>query len=77
MRYQSTRPKRQFLAGVHCPVCRTMDSVVLVQNIKEDRLEEYIECTACAHQEKRPSATDIHQQQAISSADLQIVKFKR
>ena len=53
MRYQSSRPKRQFLAGVRCPKCQTMDAVVQV-NIVMPTPDEYIECTQCGHTEHRP-----------------------
>ncbi|MGP5435481.1 YheV family putative metal-binding protein [Psychrobacter alimentarius] len=53
MRYQSLRPKRQFLAGVRCPKCQTMDAVVQV-NIVTPTPDEYIECTQCGHTEHRP-----------------------
>ncbi|AMT95734.1 YheV family putative metal-binding protein [Psychrobacter alimentarius] len=53
MRYQSSRPKRQFLAGVRCPKCQTMDAVVQV-NIVTPTPDEYIECTQCGHTEHRP-----------------------
>lgn len=53
MRYQSTQPKRRFLAGVSCPKCQALDAVVQV-NITEPSLDEYIECTMCGHTEHRP-----------------------
>lgn len=53
MRYQSERPKRQFLAGVRCPKCAAMDAVVQV-NIAIPTPDEYIECTQCGHTEHRP-----------------------
>lgn len=53
MRYQSSRPKRQFLAGVRCPKCQTMDAIVQV-NIVTPAPDEYIECTQCDHTEHRP-----------------------
>ncbi|SJN42701.1 YheV family putative metal-binding protein [Psychrobacter sp. JB385] len=53
MRYQSSRPKRRFLAGVRCPKCQAMDAVVQV-NIVTPAPDEYIECTKCGHSEHRP-----------------------
>ena len=53
MRYQSSRPKRRFLAGVRCPKCQEMDAVVQV-NIVTPVPDEYIECTKCGHTEHRP-----------------------
>ena len=53
MRYQSSRPKRRFLAGVRCPKCQAMDAVVQV-NIVTPTPDEYIECTQCGHTEHRP-----------------------
>ncbi|WP_201512846.1 YheV family putative zinc ribbon protein [Psychrobacter alimentarius] len=53
MRYQSSRPKRRFLAGVRCPKCQAMDAVVQV-NIVTPEPDEYIECTQCGHTEHRP-----------------------
>lgn len=58
MRYQSTRPKRRFLAGVKCPECQSMDTVVQVQ-IFEPESDEYIECTQCGHRERRPDPDEI------------------
>lgn len=58
MRYQSTRPKRQFLAGVSCPKCHAMDAVVQVQ-LFEPVADEYIECTQCGHQERRPKPSEL------------------
>lgn len=53
MRYQSSRPKRRFLAGVRCPKCQALDAVVQV-NIVTPTPDEYIECTQCGHTEHRP-----------------------
>ena len=53
MRYQSSTPKRRFLAGVRCPKCQAMDAVVQV-NIVEPAPDEYIECTKCGYAEHRP-----------------------
>jgi uncharacterized metal-binding protein (TIGR02443 family) len=53
MRYQSSSPKRRFLAGVRCPKCQAMDAVVQV-NIVAPAPDEYIECTLCGHAEHRP-----------------------
>ncbi|WP_394209759.1 YheV family putative metal-binding protein [Psychrobacter piscatorii] len=53
MRYQSSSPKRRFLAGVRCPKCQEMDAVVQV-NIVTPAPDEYIECTKCGHLEHRP-----------------------
>lgn len=54
MRYQSSRPKRRFLAGVRCPKCQALDAVVQV-NIVTPTPDEYIECTQCGHTEHRPN----------------------
>lgn len=72
MRYQSTRPKRQFLAGVVCTHCQSTDSTVYVQ-IFEPVADEYIECTVCGHSEHRPTAQDI----GVNSdhSDVGVVKF--
>lgn len=58
MRYQSTRPKRQFLAGVKCPKCEKVDTVVQVQ-LFEPEPDEYIECTQCHYSERRPDPEPI------------------
>ncbi|TWV81303.1 YheV family putative metal-binding protein [Moraxella sp. VT-16-12] len=58
MRYQSNRPKRQFLAGVKCSSCGTLDSTVQIQ-IFEPAFDEYIECVQCGHSERRPTADDL------------------
>ena len=42
MRYQSNRPKRQFLAGVKCPKCGAW---MVQEKIFEPQPDEYIECT--------------------------------
>lgn len=58
MRYQSSRPKRRFLAGVSCPKCNELDAVVQV-NLTEPEPDEYIECTQCGHSEHRPDPNTI------------------
>lgn len=52
MRYQSNRPKRQFLAGVACPSCKALDKVVQIQ-LYQPEYDEHIECTACGYSERR------------------------
>ena len=63
MRYQSNQPKRQFLAGVKCPKCETMDAIVQVQ-IFEPEADEYIECTQCQYIERRPDPEPIIEKNA-------------
>ena len=79
MRYQSTRPKRQFLAGVRCPKCSAMDAVVQVQ-LFEPKADEYIECSQCGYIERRPKPEDIEQnspaQDAMRTGTQGIVHFK-
>lgn len=84
MRYQSTRPKRQFLSGVHCPKCQAMDAVVQV-NIVTPAPDEYIECTQCGHTEHRPDpdsisaknyAEDQIARDAMATGTSGTVKFK-
>ena len=58
MRYQSTHPKRQFLAGVGCPKCAAMDAIVQVQ-IFTPVADEYIECNQCGYSERRPDPDEI------------------
>ncbi len=70
MRYQSTRPKRRFLAGVSCPKCETMDTVVQV-NITVPTPDEYIECTHCGHSEARPDPDIIS---AKNNAEDQLIR---
>lgn len=75
MRYQSNRPKRQFLAGVKCTQCGHLDTTVQVQ-IFEPAFDEYIECVHCQHSERRPTADDLatmHEQS--SSESIGFVKF--
>lgn len=74
MRYQSKRPKRQFLAGVCCSACQTLDSTVQVQ-IFEPAFDEYIECVACGHTERRPTAVQLEQNLPQNQA-VGVVKFK-
>lgn len=84
MRYQSTRPKRQFLAGVRCPKCSAMDAVMQVQ-IFTPEPDEYIECNACGHREHRPDPDAISAQNhaedqiardAMTTGTSGTVKFK-
>lgn len=78
MRYQSTRPKRQFLAGVACPKCRTLDTIVQIQ-VFEPVFDEWIECTACDHSERRPTideAATMRQTDGYANDGVGVVKFK-
>ena len=84
MRYQSSRPKRQFLAGVRCPKCQAMDAVMQV-NIVVPEPDEYIECTQCGHTEHRPDPDTISAKNhledqiardAMSTGTSGTVKFK-
>ena len=81
MRYQSNRPKRQFLAGVACPSCKAIDKVVQIQ-VFEPEYDEYIECTACGYTERRPTPDDIveiqqaNQTNEIGDDGAGIVKFR-
>ncbi|MDO4897151.1 MAG: YheV family putative metal-binding protein [Moraxella sp.] len=75
MRYQSTRPKRQFLAGVKCTQCGATDTTVQVQ-IFEPMPDEYIECIQCNHTERRPSADDLSKIQSDNpNHDISVVRF--
>ena len=85
MRYQSTRPKRQFLAGVRCSKCQALDAVVQI-NIVTPTPDEYIECTQCGHTEHRPdpdaisaknNAEDQLARDAMATGTSGVVKFKR
>lgn len=71
MRYQSNRPKRQFLAGVKCPQCQKTD--VIVQITCFDPPDEYIECIDCGHNERRPSTDELKIIQANN--EVSVVKF--
>ncbi|MFB6348473.1 YheV family putative metal-binding protein [Moraxella marmotae] len=77
MRYQSKRPKRQFLASVACPNCQKTDVIVQVQ-IFEPVADEYIECIECGHQERRPTPEEtlIIQQNNAQADGVGVVKFK-
>lgn len=76
MRYQSKNLKRQFLAGVRCPKCQTMDAVVQVQ-IFEPNPDEFIECTNCGHRERRPEPDSAILQSLTDNLGTQgVVKFK-
>lgn len=76
MRYQSKRPKRQFLAGVKCPTCEAVDKIVQVQ-VFEPQPDEYIECIVCGHSERRPATIDEvnASQETISTGTSGVVKF--
>ena len=76
MRYQSKRPKRQFLAGVKCPKCEALDKIVQVQ-VFEPQVDEYIECIVCGHNEHRPDTIDDvdNSHETISTGTSGIVKF--
>lgn len=77
MRYQSQRPKRQFLAGVKCPNCAEIDKIVQIQ-IFEPTPDEYIECVVCGHTERRPKPEDLPNinYSANQSNNIGLVKFK-
>lgn len=76
MRYQSNRPKRQFLAGVKCPSCGKTDVIVQVE-IFEPTPDEYIECTECGLTERRPTLDELPEiQQKNHDDSVQLVKFK-
>lgn len=76
MRYQSNRPKRQFLAGVTCKQCNAVDTTVQIE-VFEPEYDEYIECVACGYSERRPTPEDLPAiQQANADEDgVGIVKF--
>ena len=76
MRYQSKRPKRQFLAGVKCPKCEALDKVVQVQ-VFEPQEDEYIECIVCGHTERRPDTVEdtAPAHDAMTTGTSGIVKF--
>ncbi len=80
MRYQSNRPRRQFLAGVKCPTCGEVDKVVQIQTF-EPEFDEYIECTACGYTERRPTPEDLPaianatQIQYPEKGEIQPIKF--
>ncbi|MDO5652064.1 MAG: YheV family putative metal-binding protein [Moraxella sp.] len=74
MRYQSNRPKRQFLAGVACRACKAIDTTVQVQTFEP--VDEYIECVACHHQERRPSKDEASAMRAGDGfGDTGVIKF--
>ena len=77
MRYQSNRPKRQFLAGVVCPTCKKIDTIVQVQVFEPD-YDEYIECIECGHHEHRPTPDEqtTKQEHATQANAIGIVKFR-
>lgn len=77
MRYQSTKPKRQFLAGVTCQQCGEIDKTVQVE-VFEPAYDEYIECVACGYTERRPAPEDLPNLQQADSHDSDsfgVVKF--
>ncbi len=78
MRYQSKRPKRQFLAGVTCPSCGAMDKVVQIE-VFEPHYDEYIECTDCGYTERRPVPEDLPAMRQHTDGQLDdgvgVVKF--
>lgn len=73
MRYQSYRPKRQFLAGVRCQSCQGVDTTVQVQSF-EPVFQEHIECVVCGHQETRPTKEMLIEQ--AQNERVGVVKFK-
>ncbi len=78
MRYQSTHPKRQFLAGVKCTECGATDTTVQVQ-IFVPEPDEYIECVACHHTARRPTAEELPKIQAhnagVTPDGVGVVRF--
>lgn len=75
MRYQSNRPKRQFLAGVKCPRCNEIDKIVQVE-VFEPIPDEYIECVACGYTERRPTSDQLPVIQQQNAHDVGVVTFK-
>ncbi|WP_066802165.1 YheV family putative metal-binding protein [Moraxella oblonga] len=76
MRYQSNRPKRQFLAGVKCTHCGQIDTTVQVQ-IFTPEPDEYIECVKCQHIARRPTKDDLPQIQANTEGSMTAVGVVR
>ncbi|MDO4427102.1 MAG: YheV family putative metal-binding protein [Moraxella sp.] len=74
MRYQSNRPKRQFLAGVVCTACKSQDTTVQIQIFEPD-YDEYIECISCHHQERRPKPEDLNTQSEQGADEVGVVRF--
>lgn len=76
MRYQSNRPKRQFIAGVRCKKCGAIDSTVQIQ-IFVPTPDEYIECTQCGHHERRPTPEEAQAIQQTKNPDdiVSVVRF--
>lgn len=74
MRYQSNRPKRQFLAGVTCSSCGTLDSTVQIQ-LFEPVPDEYIECVQCGYSERRPTADELPTIQQENKNSVGVVRF--
>ncbi len=70
MRYQSKQPRRQFLAGVVCPQCQTLDAVVQVR-LFEPVADEFIECTQCQHIERRPDAASVATTNQLATSAMQ------
>lgn len=76
MRYQSNRPKRQFLAGVSCPKCHATDAIVQIQ-VFNPKFDEWIECTACHHSEHRPTVNEAAiMREKSDHHGVGVVKFK-
>lgn len=74
MRYQSNRPKRQFLAGVICSSCGTLDSTVQIQ-LFEPAFDEYIECVQCGYSERRPTPQEAQAMQQSAADGVGVVRF--
>ncbi len=79
MRYQSTRPKKRFVAGVKCPSCQQQDVIMQVQCF-EPEPDEYIECIECGHTEHRPSEESVRKKNEllnshVTNAGIQIVSI--
>lgn len=80
MRYQSNRPKRQFLAGVACKQCGEIDKTVQVE-IYAPVADEYIECVACGYTERRPTPDELPRIQQANAHEaladsVQVVTFR-
>lgn len=78
MRYQSNRPKKQFLSGVKCKQCGEIDRTVQIEIFEPD-YDEYIECVSCGYTERRPTLADlpdIQQQNTDDKNAVGVVKFK-
>ena len=61
--------KKRFIAGVDCPKCNTLDSIVMFTTVNN----EWIECVKCDYSDNRPEFPNSPKTQ---TSDIGVVQFR-